>query len=140
MSSNAEALKDTLAKTKDSVKDIDASKPEHAEKRQKMLDHVADIEQKLAHAPEELQAKMAALKDAADKAGNEAKRMQDDKALDESPEKRAEGVKRLADLNKAAEDAAKEAQDKGEDIKQLAAQLDAVADAHDELEKEINPD
>ena len=83
---------------------------------------------------------MAALKDAADKAGNEAKRMQDDKALDESPEKRSEGVKRLADLNKAAEDAAKEAQDKGEDIKQLAAQLDAVADAHDELEKEINPD
>ena len=121
MTADADALKESLAKTKDSVKDIDATEPEHAEKRQKMLDNVAEIEEKLAAAPEELQAKMAALKDAADKAGNEAQRMQSDKASDEQPEERAEGVKRLAELNNAAEDAAKQAQAKGEQIKQLAS-------------------
>lgn len=64
---------------------------------------------------------MAALKDAADKAGNEAQRMQSDKASDEQPEKRAEGVRRLAELNNAADDAAEQAQAKGEEIKQLTS-------------------
>ena len=44
LTADADALKDSLAKTKDSVKEIDADKPEHAEKRQKMLDDVAEIE------------------------------------------------------------------------------------------------
>ena len=114
-----------------------------------MLDDVAEIEQKLAAAPKELQAKLAALKDAADKAGIEAQRMQQDKAKDEEPEKEGaevsavsptEALKRLAELNNAAEDAAKQAQEKGDEIKQLASQLDSVADAHDDLEKEINPE
>lgn len=51
LTADADALKDRLAKTKDSVKDIDATEPEHAEKRQKMLDNVAEIEEKLAAAP-----------------------------------------------------------------------------------------
>jgi len=83
---------------------------------------------------------MDTLEEATAKAAAEADKILDDKAEDKQPEKRADDLKKLAELNNAAQEAAKDAQDKRDEMKQLADKLDAVADAHDELEKEVHPD
>ena len=111
-----------------------------------MLDDCAAIEAQLAAAPAELQAKMDKLEEATAKAATEADKIladepgKDGKEAEKQPEKRAEDLQRLAELNNAAQEAAQDAQSKKEEVKELGKKLDAVADAHDQLEKEVHPE